>query len=167
MKSIHDLLAMPLVTVGEGIRLGELKGVAVDTTDGRIRFLTFDGAEGRSDGALPWESVRSIGKDAITVDSLDSVTDSVPALERDRTSAYLGDRPVVTESGERLGTVVGYDIDESSGQIEAFHVSTGGFFGRLVRSERVFSRSNVRAIGQDAIVVADELQTQRSEHPSR
>jgi uncharacterized protein YrrD len=156
MKSIHDLLGMPLVTVGEGVRLGKLQGVAVDTAEGRIRYLCFDGAETRSDGVLPWEAVRTVGKDAITIDSLESVQETLPAADRDQVSLHLGDRPVVTEGGNRLGKVVGYDVDEVTGRVETYHVSTGGFFGRLVNSERTFSRSEVRTIGQDAIIVAEE-----------
>ena len=156
MKSIHDLLGMPLVTVAEGTRLGVLKEVAVDRAEGRIRYLCFDGAESRSDGVIAWESVRTVGNDAITVDSLASVQETVPANDRDQVSLQLGDRPVMTEGGNRLGKVIGYEVDETSGQIEAYHVSTGGFFGRLVNSEKTFTRAAIRTIGQDAIIVAPQ-----------
>jgi uncharacterized protein YrrD len=158
MKSIHDLLDMPLVTVREGIGLGKLQGVAVDTAEGRIRYLCFDGAETRSDGVLPWEAVRTVGKDAITIDSLESVQETLPAADRDRVSLHLGDRPVVSEGGNRLGKVVGYDIDELTGQVETYHISTGGFFGRLVNSERTFTRAQVLTLGEDAIIVAGEAE---------
>src|SRR5687768_11300263 len=37
MKSIHKLVGMPLVTVAEGVRLGTLNGVVIDTREGRVR----------------------------------------------------------------------------------------------------------------------------------
>ena len=67
------------------------------------------------------------------------------------------DRPVMTESGTRLGRVTDYDVDEASGRVERYHVATGGFFGRLTHREIAFPPAAVRAFGPDAIVVADEV----------
>ena len=156
MKSIHDLLGMPIVTVQEGIRLGTVRGVELDATASRIAYLHFDGADTRADGVVPWERVRTVGEDAITIQSLVEVLEAIPAAERDRVTPDVGDRPVMTESGTRLGRVTSYDVDEKTGLIERYHVATGGFFGRLTRSEISFPPSAVRAFGPDAMVVADE-----------
>lgn len=157
MKTIHDLLGTPLVTIQEGIRLGTLKGVEFDAADGRIRYLHFDGAETRADGVLPWASVRAVGADAITVESLAAVLEAIPGADRDGVTPDVRDRPVMTESGTRLGKVTGYDVDEATGRIERYHVATGGFFGRLTHSELSFPQDAVRAFGRDAIIVADEV----------
>jgi sporulation protein YlmC with PRC-barrel domain len=157
MKSIHELVGMALVTVHEGIRLGTVNGVELDTTAGRIAYLCFDGAETRADGVVPWEAVRAVGADAITVESLTQVQESVPSEDRARVTPLAGDRPVMTESGTRLGRVTGYDVDETTGRIERFHVATGGFLGRLTHSELSFPHEAIRAFGPDAMVVADEV----------
>lgn len=156
MRSILKILGLPLVTVGEGTRLGALNGVAIDTAGGRLRYLHFDGARTRADGVIPWEAVRSIGEDAITVDSVGSVLEAIPAVDLGQVTLLIGDRPVVTEGGERVGTVTGYDIDVSTGVIERYHVTTGGFFGRLIHSEVSFPPAAVRTIGADAIIVTNE-----------
>lgn len=157
MKTIHDLLGMPLVTVQEGIRLGTLRGLEFSAADGRIRYLHFDGTDTRSDGVLPWASVRSVGPDAITIQSLADVLDAVPRAEREEVTSDVRDRPVMTEGGTRLGKVTGYDVNEVTGRIERYHVATGGLLGRLTHSELSFSQDVVRAFGQDAIIVADEV----------
>jgi sporulation protein YlmC with PRC-barrel domain len=157
VKSIHELLGMALVTVQEGIRLGTVKGVELDPAAGRIAYLCFDGAETRADGVVPWEAVRAVGADAITVASLAQVREAVPGEDRARVTPLASDRPVMTESGTQLGRVTGYDVDETTGHVERYHVATGGFFGRLTHSEISFPHTAVRAFGPDAVVVADEV----------
>jgi uncharacterized protein YrrD len=157
VKTIHDLLGMPVVTIQEGIRLGTIKGVELDATEGRVAYLHLDGARTRADGVLPWETVRSVGVDAITVESLAAVQEAIPATARDRLTPDVRDRPVMTESGTHLGKVTGYDVDEATGRIERYHVATGGFFGRLTHRELSFAGDAVRVFGQDAIVVADDV----------
>jgi sporulation protein YlmC with PRC-barrel domain len=157
VKSIQELLGMPLVTVQEGVRLGTVKAVAVNPAEGRIRYLEFDGADSRADGVVPWDSVHAVGADAITVSSLAAVQESVPAEERDRVTTDVGDRPVMTESGSRLGQITGLDVDATTGQIERYHVATGGFLGRLTGRELTFPQAAVRAFGPDAVIVTDDV----------
>lgn len=154
MRTIDQLLDMPIVTVEEGQKLGSLKGVEIDTSEGRIRYLHLKGA-GRADGAIPWQAVRSVGSDAITVESKTAVMETVPTNERDALTSYVGDRSVVTESGERLGSIKSYDVDETSGEIRMYHVGTGGVLGRLTGREIRFPHHAVRTFGDDAIIVSD------------
>jgi sporulation protein YlmC with PRC-barrel domain len=122
-----------------------------------VTRLHFDGADTRADGALPWELVRAVGADAVTVESLEQVQGVPPGDDRARGAADVRNRPVITESGTRLGRVTDYDVDETSGRIERYHVATGGLFGRLTHQEISFPPAAVRAFGPDAIVVADEV----------
>jgi sporulation protein YlmC with PRC-barrel domain len=157
MKTMHELLGAPLVTLDEGIRLGTLKGVEFDNADGQIRYLHIDGAETRADGVVPWGAVRAVGADAITVESVGAVLEAIPGADREACTADVRDRPVITESGTRLGKVTEYDVDETTGRIERYHVGTGGLIGRLTHREHAFDRSAVRAFGRDAIIVVDAV----------
>jgi sporulation protein YlmC with PRC-barrel domain len=157
VKRIEELLGMPIMTVQEGLRLGTVKGVELDTAEGRIRYLHFDGAGNRTDGIIAWESLRSVGSDAITVDSKDVVRETIPATDRDALTAYVGDRPVVTESGERVGTVKSYDVDEQTGRVDRYHVAVGGVFSRWMGNEVQFTHEAIRGFGKDAIIIADAV----------
>jgi sporulation protein YlmC with PRC-barrel domain len=147
---------MPIVTVEEGRRIGTLKGAAVDVARGRLAYLRFAG-EGRPDGVVPWNAVRAVGTDAITIESVGTLMDGVPSAERGEVCDYVGDRPVVTESGERLGTVSSYEVNTDTGEIGRYHVNTGGLIGRLTGSRIVFPHTAIRAFGRDAIVIADDV----------
>jgi sporulation protein YlmC with PRC-barrel domain len=155
MKRIGDLLGKSIVSVAEGTRLGKLEGAMLDPQEGRIRYLRFDAEGHRANGVIPWEAVRSVGADAITVDSIQSARESIAACDRDRVLSSLGDLPVVTEGGERLGHIVDYDLDPATGQVLKYHVATGGFFGRITGREILVPAGAVRTIGKDAIIVAN------------
>lgn len=157
MKTMHELLGAPLVTVAEGIRLGTVKAVEFDDAEGQIRYLHVDGAESRADGVVPWQAVRSVGADAITVASQGDMLEGIPNADRESCTADVRNRPVITESGTQLGTVTEYDVDETTGRIDRYHVATGGLLGRLTHREHTFSRGAVRAFGRDAIMVVDAV----------
>jgi uncharacterized protein YrrD len=157
VKRIEELLGMPVVTVQEGTRLGAVKGVEIDAAEGWIRYLRFDGAGHRADGVIPWDAVRSVGADALTIDSVSQVQETVGSAAREALTGHVGDRPVVTEDGRRLGTIRSYDIDERTGRITAYHLTCGGFLGGLLGKDLVFPHEAVRAFGKDAIVVSDAV----------
>jgi sporulation protein YlmC with PRC-barrel domain len=156
VRNISQLLGMPLVTVDEGQRLGRVSGVEYDPERGRIAYLKFEGDK-RKDGLIPWEAVQAVGADAVTVQGVAAVQPGIAPSERDCLTPYLGDRPVVTESGERLGTITGYDFDEQTGEVRRFHIATGGFLGRLTGRELAFPPEAIRTFGKDAIIVADSV----------
>jgi sporulation protein YlmC with PRC-barrel domain len=157
VKRIEDLLGMPIVTVQEGVRLGKVKGVEVDTAEGRIRYLHFDGERNRQDGVISWHAVRSVGGDAVTIESVSQAKDTIPPAERDGLSPQVGDRPVVTESGTRLGTVTSYELDEVTGHIQKYRIGAHNLLERLTGREIEFPHSAIRTFGKDAIIVADEV----------
>ena len=164
MRTIDKLLGMPIITLEEGTRLGKLKGVEVDYGTGQLAYLRYDAEGSRADGLIPWEAVRSIGADAITVLSKGAAQESISAADREHLTPFVGDRPVVTVSGERLGNINNYDVDELTGRVESYHVAVGGLFGRITGNEIVFPHSAIRTFGKDAIIVSDSVATHKKGH---
>jgi sporulation protein YlmC with PRC-barrel domain len=148
---IDELLGMPIVTVHEGMRLGRADGVEIDPAEGRVAYLKFKGDD-RPDGLIPWSSIRAIGKDAVTVESVMTALDSVSQNDRIRLTPHVGDRPVVTESGHRLGHITGYDIDPSDGRIVSYRISAG-----LFHRDLEFRPTAIRTFGTDAVIVDDAV----------
>lgn len=157
MRRIHDLLGMDVVTVREGASLGRLGGVEIDPVEGRVRYLRLESDGRRQGGLVPWESVRAVGDDAVTIESADAVVETIPGEVRDHVTPHLGDRPVVTESGRRLGQISSYDVDEVTGRITRYQVKPDAFFKRLSGRMLDLPPESVVTFGRDAIIVGDEM----------
>lgn len=154
---IQDLLGMPLVAVDRGVRLGTIQGVELDPNIGRLRYVRVKAEDRRPDGVVPWEALRAIGRDAVTVDSPLALQETIPGVDCDRVISHFGDRPVVTESGTRIGHVTSYEFDPVTGAITAYRVSPGGLVNRLIGRDVEFTQDFVRSVGVDAVIVSDEL----------
>lgn len=157
MRRIEEILKMPIITVQEGTRLGTVNGAELDMTEGRVAYLRYRGEGRTSEGLIPWSAVRSVGGDTVTVTSAAEVLQSLRPQEQETLSEYVGDRPVVTESGVQIGTVSSYAFDEETGRILSYSVERRGLIGRLTNRGYEFPHSAILAFGKDAIVVADEV----------
>ncbi|MFN3650854.1 MAG: PRC-barrel domain-containing protein [Armatimonadota bacterium] len=157
MRRIEELHGMTLVTVEEGMELGRINGVELEDSAGIIRYLSFSGAHGRPPGVVPWEAVRTVGADVVTIVSANQAMDRVPETEQTRLSRYVGDRPLISESGKKLGRVTSYDFNEETGQIAQYRAATDGWLGSLGAKEFTFPHAAVRTFGKDAIIVSDDV----------
>ncbi len=157
MRRIEEILKMPIITVQEGTRLGTVSGAELDMTEGRVAYIRYRGEGRNPEGLIPWSAIRSIGGDTLTVTSASEVLQSLRPQERETLAEYVGDRPVVTEGGTRIGTVSSYAIDEETGRILSYHVEQGGLIARLTNRGYEFPHEAIRAFGKDAIVVAEEV----------
>jgi sporulation protein YlmC with PRC-barrel domain len=129
-----ELIGQPVVTLDGATTIGEVRDVLFDPERSRVVGFTLRGRGLLSSplmGILPGDWVRSIGRDAIMIESEDSVV-----RDRDGMQAAVGDqqeiigKEVVTDAGKSLGTVsdivlevegpaahvVGYELDRSGGQ---------------------------------------------------
>ena len=104
---------------------------------------------------LPWEAIASVGSDVILVGSEGGLLAEVPPTRRPALTPHVGDRPVVTECGDRLGTIRSYDVDEATGVIRRYHV--GGHLSGLWGSSVTFLPTAIRTFGRDAIIVDDAV----------
>lgn len=157
MKTIHELLGMPLVAVAESVRLGLYRGLDLDAADRQIGGLNPAGAAGRADGVLPWSAVVAMGADAITIESLHAIAQPETGPDVTTPAGDARERPVVTVRGTRIGKVTGYAVDETTGRVERYHVATGGLLGKLTHQEVSFPHSAIRTFGPDAIMVPDDV----------
>lgn len=148
---------MPVVAVDRGVRLGTVQGVELDPHLGRLHYLRVKAEDHRPDGVIAWENLRSIGRDAVTVDAPLVLQETIPGADCDRMISQFGDRAVVTEGGTRIGHVTSYEFEPVTGQITNYHVSRAGLVNRLIGRDVEFPQAAVRSVGADAVVVADEV----------
>ncbi len=158
MKRSRKFISMPIVSLEEGLQIGTVRSLVVDSAKMEIAALVVD-QQGwfREQKIIPFTKVRSVGNDAITVDQSSSAqrTISLPEilkLMKERANP-LGTR-VIVENGTVLGTVDEYYIDEATGKITDLEIS-GKFLESLFKGKATLSTEHVRTMGGHAIIVKE------------
>jgi uncharacterized protein YrrD len=146
---------MPVVSGESGSRLGTLEGVEIDPAAARIVYLRLDRPGRHAPSVLPWTAIQSVGSDVILVDGESSLQQEVSPVQRPLLTPHVGDRPVVTECGDRLGTISSYDVEETTGAIRSYRI--GGLLKGLFHSSVTFPPEAIRTFGRDAIIVDDAV----------
>ncbi len=151
MKTLRELRGLPVLTLEEGERLGQVRDLILDPVGAQVLALILDRrAPGGEPQVVATANVRHVGVAAITVENRGSLVplSRVPrfqALARSRRP--LEGRMVISEEGERLGRVGDLQVDETN--FRATSLILRGTF----RRGRVIPIEQVRTIGADAIVV--------------
>jgi sporulation protein YlmC with PRC-barrel domain len=156
------LKGMSVLSIREGTRLGTVEDLVVDSAAGRIAALVIQsGASGRlipSPAAerrlVPFDGVRSIGEDAITVDSTQVVAaanEQNPLAALPNLGSVLGLK-VVDEAGTLLGEIEDLEIDPERGRITGLLVHHGGVLG-MGGNRELLPAAAVRSLGPDVVMV--------------
>ena len=156
MRSIESLLGMPILSADEGSRLGTLSGVEISPEEQRVIYLCVDPSGKFHRGVIAWSDLAKVGTDALLVRTSGVLRPEVAPVDRNRLVSRLGDRPVLTESGRRVGHISDYDIDEATGRIARYHIPAGGLLAHLRHDTISFGPEAIRTFGSDAILVADD-----------
>jgi uncharacterized protein YrrD len=126
-----DLKNLPVISNAAAREIGRVKEVLFNPAANALYGLVVTPAE--KDGPpllIPLRGIRSIGKDAITIESLnvaERFEENVEAQEISAADGYRSGMEVMTQSGESVGKVDKVTINED-GTVASYH-STTGFFG--------------------------------------
>lgn len=157
---VRSLLGKPIYALDAGRCLGSVKDVVYDTTDARLLALTteYPGYFSAHRRVLLFEDIKSIGPDAITVQSNSvlrggaDVRHVLQAVERGHT---MDSKTVLMESGEILGSISSTLIDPSTGRAVSYELSKG--FTADVRSGKSYVPvEKTERFGPDAVVVKND-----------
>jgi uncharacterized protein YrrD len=148
-----DLLKLPVVSNAAAREIGKVEEVLFNPGANALFGVVVSPAE--KDGPMlliPLRGIRSIGKDAITIESLnvaEPFADSVQAQEISAAGGYHSGMNVMTQSGEAVGKVDKVTLKED-GTVASYH-STTGFFG----SKHDIEPSEVKSGSKDMIIISD------------
>jgi uncharacterized protein YrrD len=148
-----DLINLPVVSNAAAREIGRVKEVLFNPRANALFGLVVSPAE--EDGAvlfIPLRGMRSIGKDAITIESLnvaEPFEENVQAQEISMAGGYRSGMNVMTESGESVGKVDKVTFKDD-GTVASYH-STSGFFG----SRHEIEPSEVKSASKDMIIISD------------
>lgn len=158
-----SILGMPVYTLDRGRCLGSVKDVVYDSNNGRLIGVTIEepGFFSPERRVLLFEDIQSIGRDAIMIEKRDALrrTERVPEVHRavERRHSIKG-KMLITESGNKLGSISDAYIDENSGHAVSYEVSHG-VTGDIGSGRNYVSASQARTVGLDAIIVPDDVES--------
>lgn len=116
--NLSELYGRSVLDVSSATTIGTVRYGVVAEREGRVKGLVLDGTP--SEGSiLAWSTIKSIGPDAVTVETPDELRQPAEGEEQ----ASKGDldpigKRVLTDAGEALGELTDLRVDEDSGTVE-------------------------------------------------
>lgn len=153
MKKSTEVVGLPIISISDGLELGNVKSLVVNPEKGTVDFLTVEHEDWQvSVKAIPFSKVIGIGEFAVTIDSDNVIIDlnEIPiANQLVNKRIKITDTRVITRKGQLLGEAKEYFLDEDNGVIIGLQL--------LVNDQHVFIKSeSVLTFGKDILVVNEE-----------
>jgi uncharacterized protein YrrD len=147
-----SLTGLPVFAIDAGKNLGTVERLLFSPEEKRLTALVLTPDASGSQPMLAIERIRSIGHDAITVESGDDLEATAEGELPAGVVAFdqIEKERVLTESGEDLGTVSSLHFDETGFRLVSLELGRGF----LSSSFRV-SVHDIISVGEDVIVVRD------------
>ena len=143
MIRLTQLRGQRVITKAGAQQLGSIRRLLVDAQSGTVVSAELEGASG-AETILDWSSVATVGRDAVMVESAESVRGPRSEIEQRLGAGDLDllGKLVLDESGDSLGTLEDIEFDETTGRLAQLFVP-----GHSLPLERLV------AIGPDAVIV--------------
>ena len=160
-----DLIGMPVISIQEGRKLGEVTALLVRREDATVVAVRI-GNQLAPGPAVPYGKLRVVGTDVILVDSAASLDPALPTeAVRELDDAVPG-RAVLTASGERIGTISGFWVNTTDGRIAAYRVhpeaGPSSRLANLLHNDTFeVPIGQVQALGAAALIVTDAVARHR------
>jgi uncharacterized protein YrrD len=152
MRKANELLGKSIVNRNTGERIAAVRDLLFNTDATAVAaILVDDGGWFRDARVICWDHVASIA-DVVMVQGEQPITKAseTPELrEQIKQDIRLTGMPIVTEAGERIGTVGDLYIDDN-GTVVGYEIKQG-FMSDLGGRKFLFA-DHVRAIGHDALI---------------
>jgi sporulation protein YlmC with PRC-barrel domain len=142
-----------VVSMVDGVRIGRIEEVLFDTAGLKVAALILTTTGGRS--ILPFAAVRSLGADAVTVESATATQPAAAQGDAGNLLRALGDLTglkVVNGEGAYLGDIRDVTIDQASGALTEIEAHSGGMLGMGGTAVTVLA-SAIRGIGPEIVTV--------------
>lgn len=174
MRKGSSIIGLKILTRDEAADLGKVQDLIFDHNSDEVLALVVSGAElfGLKDArVIPWNQITSIGPDTVMVQSRDSKInahqDERVGRIMDREHKMSGTR-VYTDDGRDLGSFADMYVDEVSGRVLGYELSSG-FFSDTLSGKRFMVPPSEITVGKNAMIVpgevADDLEAQRQNQP--
>lgn len=155
---VSEIIGKSVVSMSDGEKVGTVQDVIIDSGQLRATAIVLGGTPGQ--GYLPFETVKSIGNDAVTIETAQVIQWATQVnAATGRPTADLKKLPVMDASGTELGKLQDILVDIPSGQIVSLLVAGGGVFGIGAHRQEITS-THLRAIGPAFITAEIPAETE-------
>jgi uncharacterized protein YrrD len=161
-RGAQELVGLPVLAVAEGKRLGSISRILIRREARAVEAVGIDGGAFSSPRYLRFSQLSTIGVHDVMVASEAVLKEGIPPQEIGELDGSLPGRAVVTEHGQKLGEVVGFTVNTSSGRIETYKVrtETAGLLARLAALVKPnlmeIPDALVISLGTSALIVRDD-----------
>lgn len=147
-----ELQDKPVISIADGAKIGRISDVLFDTANLQLAGLLLKTDGGQS--VLPFGSIRSIGSDAVTVESgaATNAAAGPSGMGSLRGFNELKGLPVASVDGSHLGDVREIKVDRETGALVDVTAHRGGVLG-LGGESVTIDKAAIRRIGEKLITV--------------
>lgn len=131
MKKAIDILGLKVMGVREGRENGVAQDFMVDPASKDVKYLILKSNNGYEFRALALSDVMGIGSDYImtaTAENAKKMYESRELLEQIEKGFFLLDTTALSSSGDIMGRIVNFEMDEKTGKIGNLELETGAEF---------------------------------------
>lgn len=154
MKRNKEIIDLPVISIADGVQIGNVKGLVVNPQQKIVEFLLL--AENNKDSELkgiPFRLAEAIGEFAVTVENKSVLINMekisiLQELVQKRIDA-IGTK-VITKKGKYLGDVTEYSFDTATGALKEF------YYLNEEQVEEFITATNVITIGKEVLVVEED-----------
>ncbi len=166
MQRGKEVLNKKIVSINGDVQAEHVRDLIFDPNGQHLLALLVDeGGWFHAAKVIPFDRVRSIGEDAVMVDSLDAVVSArdVPGMSDILSGNHkLIGTPLMTTDGEDLGQLADLYFDELTGQVTGYDMS-GGVFADMGSGRSFVPAAAELLLGKDVALVPPEVAQQMEE----
>lgn len=161
-----EILNKKIVALNGDVHADHVRDLIFDPQGQRLLALLVDeGGWFHAAKVISYDRVKSIGEDAVMVDSLDAVVSvkDLPSMSEILSSDHkLIGTPLMTTEGEDLGRLADLYFDESTGHVTGYDMS-GGVFADMGSGRSFIPAAAELLLGKDVALVPPEVARQMEE----
>lgn len=156
MFKLQDILGLPVLERESGMQIGEVTEAILQIERASVVGVVVANHGGPDNLGLAFADLLSIGRDAIMVH--DGIKpQALTSLSMATNICYLHDlcqKPVFTETGLLLGTLVDLTCDCDTGEIKFYEISDG-IITDLLYGRRLMPLPQAQVVNEDRLIVPE------------
>ncbi len=156
MKRSQEIIGLPVFSIVEGRKIGQVKDLVINPEEGRVEFiLVSNGSWYVGARVLPYKAVMGVGEHAVTTESenlLATINETSTANSLLQRNIEVKGNRVLTNKGNLIGVISEYEIDEITGKVVRLEYKTAQNES-LIDSVQA---DDVLTYGADVIVVKEK-----------